>query len=66
MVRKHWIHTLKLPWELGADFFLKNLVDGDPHLTHSHGVGLPLTYQGKCYVASEYNIKKFSNGDITK
>ena len=25
-----WIHTLKLPWELGADFFLKNLIDGDP------------------------------------
>ena len=40
-----WIHTLKLPWELGAIFFLKNLVDGDPHLTHSHGVGLPVYIQ---------------------
>ncbi|HBJ94473.1 MAG TPA: hypothetical protein DDZ43_16485, partial [Hyphomonadaceae bacterium] len=25
-----WIFTLKLPWELGADFFLKHLMDGDP------------------------------------
>ena len=25
-----WIHTLKLPWQLGADFFMKHLVDGDP------------------------------------
>ncbi len=25
-----WIHTLRLPWELGADFFLRHLLDGDP------------------------------------
>eukprot|EP00873_Tetraselmis_striata_P013463 jgi/Tetstr1/433727/TSEL_022946.t1 len=25
-----WIFTLKLPWELGADFFLRHLLDGDP------------------------------------
>ena len=25
-----WIHTLKLPWSLGADLFLNNLLDGDP------------------------------------
>ena len=25
-----WIFTLRLPWELGADFFLRNLLDGDP------------------------------------
>ncbi|MFZ9438477.1 MAG: FAD-binding domain-containing protein, partial [Candidatus Fonsibacter ubiquis] len=24
-----WIFTLKLPWQLGADFFLKHLLDGD-------------------------------------
>ena len=24
-----WIHTLELPWYLGADFFLKHLLDGD-------------------------------------
>jgi hypothetical protein len=25
-----WIFTLRLPWELGADFFLRHLLDGDP------------------------------------
>jgi deoxyribodipyrimidine photo-lyase len=25
-----WIFTLRLPWALGADFFLRHLIDGDP------------------------------------
>ena len=25
-----WIYTLGLPWQLGADFFLQHLIDGDP------------------------------------
>ncbi|MEL7345455.1 MAG: FAD-binding domain-containing protein, partial [Pseudomonadota bacterium] len=25
-----WIFTLGLPWRLGADFFYRNLLDGDP------------------------------------
>ena len=25
-----WVHTLRLPWELGADLFLRHLLDGDP------------------------------------
>ena len=24
-----WIFTLKLPWQLGASFFMENLLDGD-------------------------------------
>ncbi len=27
-----WIFTLRLPWELGADFFMRHLLDGDPAL----------------------------------
>ena len=58
-----WIHTLKLPWELGANFFLKNLIDGDPASnTLSWRWVAGLHTKGKCYVASEDNIKKFSNG----
>ena len=58
-----WIHTLKLPWELGANFFLKNLVDGDPASnTLSWRWVAGLHTRGKCYVASEDNIKKFTNG----
>ena len=25
-----WVFTLRLPWELGADFFVRHLLDGDP------------------------------------
>lgn len=25
-----WVFTLRLPWALGADFFLRHLLDGDP------------------------------------
>ena len=25
-----WIFTLRLPWTLGADFFMRHLLDGDP------------------------------------
>ena len=25
-----WIFTLRLPWALGADFFMRHLIDGDP------------------------------------
>ena len=25
-----WIFTLRLPWVLGADFFMRHLIDGDP------------------------------------
>ncbi|HSF63309.1 MAG TPA: FAD-binding domain-containing protein [Paracoccaceae bacterium] len=28
-----WVLTLRLPWELGADFFLRHLLDGDPAST---------------------------------
>ena len=35
-----WIFTLRLPWELGADFFLRNLLDGDPASNTWDGVGL--------------------------
>ncbi len=57
-----WIFTLKLPWELGADFFYRNLLDGDPasNTCSWRWVG-GLHTQGKIYLASAKNIKKFTN-----
>jgi deoxyribodipyrimidine photolyase len=34
-----WVFTLRLPWELGADFFIRHLMDGDPGEQH---IGLAL------------------------
>ena len=56
-----WIFTLGLPWQLGADFFLKHLLDADPA---SNTLGwrwvAGLHTKGKHYLASEWNINKFS------
>ena len=57
-----WIFTLDLPWQLGAEFFLEHLLDGDPA---SNTLGwrwvAGIQTQGKHYLASEWNIKKFTN-----
>lgn len=56
-----WIHTLKLPWTLGADFFLRHLLDGDPASnTLSWRWVAGLHTEGKTYLASAANIKQFS------
>ena len=57
-----WIFTLNLPWQLGAEFFLEHLMDGDPA---SNTLGwrwvAGIQTQGRHYLASEWNIKKFTN-----
>jgi deoxyribodipyrimidine photo-lyase len=57
-----WIFTLELPWQLGAEFFMQHLYDGD---AASNTLGwrwvAGIQTQGKHYLASEWNIKKFSN-----
>ena len=56
-----WVHTLNLPWQLGADFFLNNLLDGDPASnTLSWRWVTGIHTQGKSYLASEQNINKYT------
>ena len=58
-----WIFTLRLPWELGADFFLRNLLDGDPasNTLSWRWVG-GLQTKGKTYLARSSNIAKYTEG----
>ena len=57
-----WIFTLNLPWQLGAELFMKHLYDGD---AASNTLGwrwvAGIQTQGKHYLANEWNIKKFTN-----
>ena len=57
-----WIFTLKLPWQLGAEFFLQHLFDGD---AASNTLGwrwvAGVQTKGKNYIAKEWNIKLFSD-----
>lgn len=58
-----WLFSLKLPWQLGADFFLKHLLDGDPASnTLSWRWVAGLHTPGKHYLARAENISKFTNG----
>jgi deoxyribodipyrimidine photo-lyase len=56
-----WIFTLKLDWELGADFFLRHLRDGDAasNTLSWRWVG-GLHTAGKTYAASADNIARFT------
>ena len=57
-----WVFTLKLPWQLGARFFLENLFDGDPASnTLSWRWVAGLQTKGKNYLATKSNIEKYSN-----
>ncbi|MEM7327523.1 MAG: FAD-binding domain-containing protein [Pseudomonadota bacterium] len=58
-----WIYTLRLPWQLGADFFYRHLVDGDPASnTCSWRWVCGLHTMGKTYLARASNIEKFTAG----
>jgi hypothetical protein len=58
-----WIHTLQLPWQLGADFFLRHLLDGDPASnTLSWRWVAGLHTRGKSYLARADNIEKYTQG----
>jgi len=62
-----WIFTLNLPWQLGAEFFMKYLLDGD---SASNTLGwrwvAGVQTKGKNYIASEWNIKKFTNNRFSQ
>lgn len=58
-----WIFTLRLPWTLGADFFLRHLTDADAAsntLSWRWVAGLHTI--GKTYLATADNIARHTNG----
>jgi deoxyribodipyrimidine photo-lyase len=58
-----WVYTLGLPWQLGADFFYRHLVDGDPASnTLSWRWVCGLHTKGKTYLARSTNIVRYTGG----
>lgn len=58
-----WIFTLRLPWTLGADFFLRHLIDADAAsntLSWRWVAGLQTV--GKTYLATADNIERHTEG----
>jgi len=57
-----WIFTLNLPWQKGAEFFLRELYDGDAASnTLSWRWVAGIQTKGKNYIAQNWNISKFTN-----
>ena len=58
-----WIFTLRLPWTLGADFFMRHLIDADAASnTLSWRWVAGLQTPGKTYLATTANIARYTNG----
>ena len=58
-----WIFTLELPWQLGADFFYRHLLDGDAASnTLSWRWVAGLQTRGKTYLATASNIARYTDG----
>jgi hypothetical protein len=58
-----WVFTLGLPWQLGADFFYRHLLDGDAASnTLSWRWVAGLQTKGKTYLATASNIARYTDG----
>lgn len=56
----YWIHAERLPWELGADFFFRHLLDADPASnTLSWRWVAGLQTRGKTYLVRRPNLEKY-------
>lgn len=61
-----WIHVELLPWELGADFFFRHLLDADPASnTLSWRWVAGLQTSGKSYLVRRSNIEKYAPGYLS-
>jgi hypothetical protein len=57
----YWIHVERLPWELGADWFFRHLLDADPASnTLSWRWVAGLQTPGKTYLVRKSNIEKYA------
>jgi len=60
-----WVHVEKLPWQLGADFFFRHLLDADPA---SNTLGwrwvAGLQTRGKCYLVRRSNLERHCSDEL--
>lgn len=62
-----WIHAEGLPWELGADFFFRHLLDADPASnTLSWRWVAGLQTPGKTYLVRLSNLEKYAHPHLLR
>jgi deoxyribodipyrimidine photo-lyase len=63
----YWVHVLRLPWALGADFFYRHLLDADPASnTLSWRWVAGLQTKGKTYLVRRSNLEKYASEYILR
>jgi deoxyribodipyrimidine photo-lyase len=63
----YWIHVAQLPWQLGADFFYRHLLDADPASnTLSWRWVAGLQTPGKSYMVTRSNIERFCSEELPR
>jgi deoxyribodipyrimidine photo-lyase len=63
----YWIHAQNLPWELGADFFFRHLLDADPASnTLSWRWVAGLQTRGKTYLVRQSNMERYVHQTLLK
>jgi hypothetical protein len=60
-----WVHEARLPWQAGAAFFFRHLLDGDPASnTLSWRWVAGLQTPGKTYLARRSNLEKYLDPEL--
>lgn len=60
-----WVHVVRLPWQLGADFFYQHLLDADPASnTLSWRWVAGLQTPGKSYLPRRSNLEKYLPAEL--
>ena len=60
-----WVHEARLPWQSGAAFFFRHLLDGDPASnTLSWRWVAGLQTPGKTHLARRFNLEKYLAPDL--
>jgi deoxyribodipyrimidine photo-lyase len=60
-----WVHAEGLPWELGADFFFRHLLDADPASnTLSWRWVAGLQTPGKTYLVRLSNLERYASAEL--
>ena len=62
-----WVHAEGLPWELGADFFFRHLLDADPASnTLSWRWVAGLQTPGKTYLVRLSNLERYASAELLR
>jgi len=58
------VHVRGVPWRVGADWFLRHLLDGDPASNHLSWQWVAGTFSAKPYLFNRENLERYTSGAL--